>query len=332
MADSGFRLLLMLQKIPREPRSITTQQLLQQLLDDGYEVTLRTVQRDLVTLSAHFAIFQTEPTGKGKTGIAWAFRKDSKHTGIPLMDTTAALTLLMSIDYLQRILPPQVLEYLQPLQMEAAASLQTMHKGAYAQWIDKVRVVPQQILQPPSVDALALQDIYTALLEKRQFSASYKGKKEQIIHPYGLVQRGGTLYLLCRFFDFDDVRITALHRFSNTTLLNKTIRPFPTFNIDDYLNKGAMQWPVNDQAILLQLRIDRWLMGHLAESPLSSDQVIEPDNHDERCYTLQANMLDSHELRWWLLSQGDSLEVLAPTSLRNWFAKVASNMHRYYAE
>lgn len=50
MADSSLRLLLLLQQIPREPRSISSQQLHDRLADAGYTVSLRTVQRDLVSL------------------------------------------------------------------------------------------------------------------------------------------------------------------------------------------------------------------------------------------------------------------------------------------
>ena len=330
MADSGLRLLLILKKLPREPRFITTSQLQDQLLDDGYKVTLRTIQRDLNQLCSKFTIIQTEPTGRGKEGSGWAFDKNSKHTGIPFMEPSEALTLLMGIDHLQRILPPQVLKHLTPLDAEARDTLKNLDRRNYGKWMEKVRVIPQNVLLPAQVDTDTLESIYTALLDNKQFSACYRGRPDQVIHPYGLVQRGTTLYLLCRFFDFNDVRITAMHRFSDVEVLNEPVRRFPEFDIDDYIGSGEMLWPLDSNKIIkLKLRVNHWVCHYLTESALAEDQVIKPDDQ-KGWHRVTASVLDSHELRWWLMSQGDGLEVLGPKAVRNWFVEVAENLGKYY--
>ncbi|MFB1011409.1 MAG: WYL domain-containing protein, partial [Thiopseudomonas sp.] len=81
-----------------------------------------------------------------------------------------------------------------------------------------------------------------ALLEDKQIKAAYRGKPDRIIHPYGLIQQGGILYLICRFYEFDDIRITALQRYNKVEVLEENTRPFPDFKIDEYLNQGAMKW------------------------------------------------------------------------------------------
>ena len=264
MADSSLRLLLLLQQIPREPRSVSSQELHERLEDAGYPVSLRTVQRDLVTLSSHFPLVQSTPTGRGKTGVAWAFTKGSPHLAFPGMDAVTALTVSMAMAHLQSLLPRQVLQYLEPWQLEAEAQLRQHNSNKYHDWMNKVRIVPQHFLQAPQVDAEAVGLIYEAVLENRKFSATYKGKPERIIHPYGLVQQGHTLYLICRFYEFDDVRITALHRYQEVELLDESVRPFPNFNIDDYLDSGAMQWVLPDrQRIELKLLVNPRLAVHL---------------------------------------------------------------------
>ena len=52
----------------------------------------------------------------------------------------------------------------------------------------------------------------------------------------------------------------------------------------------------------------------VAESPLSTDQVMEQD-------TIHATVQDSWELRWWILSQGAGIEVLEPMALREEIAQ-----------
>ena len=331
MADSSLRLLLMLQQIPREPRYISSLQLHERLADAGYEVSLRTVQRDLVKLSSHFPLLQSEPSGRGKTGVAWAFSKHGQHMAFPGMDAVTALTVSMALEHLQTLLPPQVLQHLEPWQLEAEEQLHKLNSSKYQGWMDKVRVAPQHFLQAPQVGAEAVGLIYEALLENRQFCATYKGKSERIIHPYGLVQQGHTLYLLCRFYEFDDVRITALHRYQSVELLDEPVRPFPEFNIDDYLNSGALQWVLPErQRIALKLRISPWLNRHLEETPLSEQQRLTADSEFPERWILEADVLDGMQLRRWLLSQGAGLHILEPKPLREWISGIVREQARDY--
>lgn len=331
MADASLRLLLLLQQIPREPRYISSQQLYERLDDAGYAVSLRTVQRDLVKLSSHFPLVQSEATGRGKTGVAWAFSKDSQHMAFPSMDAVTALTVSMAFEHLKPLLPRQVLQYLQPWQQEAEEQLHKLNSSKFQGWMDKVRIAPQHFLQAPQVDAEAVALIYEALLENRQFMATYKDKAERIIHPYGLVQQGHTLYLLCRFYQFDDVRITALHRYQSVELLDEPVRPFPEFNIDDYLDGGAMQWLLAEpQRLKLKLRIIPWLARHLEETPLADQQSVTIDPHNPERYLLEAEVLDGMQLRRWLLSQGAGLQVLEPAKLREWMANIVQEQAQNY--
>ncbi|WP_022967655.1 helix-turn-helix transcriptional regulator [Denitrificimonas caeni] len=331
MADSSLRLLLLLQQIPREPRSISSQQLHERLEDAGYPVSLRTVQRDLVSLSSHFPLVQSAPAGRGKTGVAWAFSKGSPHLAFPGMDAVTALTVTMAMEHLQSLLPRQVLQYLEPWQFEAEAQLRQHNSSKYHDWMSKVRVVPQHFLQAPQVDAEAVGLIYEAVLENQKFSATYKGKPERIIHPYGLVQQGHTLYLICRFFEFDDVRITALHRYQEVELLDESVRSFPEFDIDDYLDSGAMQWVLPErQRIALKLLVSPWLAAHLEETPLADKQILTTDPQHAERYVLEAQVLDGMQLRRWLLSQGTGLQVLEPEPLREWMREIVRKQAQGY--
>ena len=331
MADSSLRLLLLLQQIPREPRSINSQQLHGRLEDAGYAVSLRTVQRDLVSLSAHFPLVQNAPTGRGKTGVAWAFSKNSQHLAFPGMDAVTALTVSMALEHLQSLLPRQVLQHLQPWQLEAETQLRKHNSSKYQSWMGKVRIVPQHFLQAPQVDAEDVALIYEAVLENRQFCATYKGKPERIIHPYGLVQQGHTLYVICRFYEFDDIRITALHRYQDVQLLDEPVRPFPEFNIDNYLESGVMQWLSADkQRIKLKLRVPPWLARHLEETPLADKQVLTADPEYAEHYILEAETLDGIQLRRWLLSQGAGLQVLGPESLLEWMLEIVQKQAQNY--
>ncbi len=333
MSDPSLRMLLILQSIPREPRFISSHDLRSRMEDSGFSVSLRTIQRDLSALSTHFPLIQNEPQGRGKAGVGWAFSRDSQRTAFPGMSTATALTLSMAVQHLQPLLPPQVLQHLQPLQQEADEQLTKHNSAKYQDWMHKVRVAPHHFLQAPQIDAEAVELIYQALLENRQFCATYNGKPDCVIHPYGLVQHGHTLYLLCRFYQFDDVRITALHRYEQVQLLDEPIRLFPEFNIDDYLNTGAMQWVLPEQKLFdLKLRITSWMADHLDETPLSDSQSMSTDEVNPDRFILEAKVLDSMQLRRWILSQGEGLVVLEPVQLRDWVRESMQSVLNEYRE
>ena len=54
--DTLYRQWLMLSKIPRYPRSISAPDLKSILEDEGYEIDIRTIQRDLLKLSSPFPL------------------------------------------------------------------------------------------------------------------------------------------------------------------------------------------------------------------------------------------------------------------------------------
>lgn len=333
MADSSIRLLLVLKQIPREPGFISSQQLLERLSDLGHKVSLRTIQRDLQSLSQHFPLIQTEPTGPGREGQGWAFAKYSKNISFPVLGGPTALAVVMAVEYLETLLPRNVLEYLKPYHEEARQLLAEIDHGKLHRWTNKVRVVPQQLLLAPQIDNQSLAGIYQALLEDKQIKATYRGKPDRIIHPYGLVQQGGTLYLICRFYEFDDIRITALQRYSKVELLEESIRPFPGFKIDDYLNQGVMKWlPEEQQKVNIMLQVSPWLAMFLEENPLTPSQKIEQPGTHEQPSIVKATLQDSTQLRRWLLGHSNDLEILEPRELREWITEIITEQFAKYKE
>lgn len=324
MNNTSFRLLTILQQIPREPLGITTHELHAKLAAAGYEVSLRTVQRDLNSLSAEFPLIQLPEVTKN---VRWAFAKQGRLVAFPGMDAVTALTVYMAEEHLKNLLPVQVADYLQPWQQEARSKLTDEYKG----WLKKIRVVNPQPLQPPQLNSEVLQPLYQALLENRQLAATYNGATERIIHPYGLVQKGQLLYLVCRFYEFDDVRITALQRYSDVTLLDEKVRPFPKFNIDDYLEEGRFSWLVSNQLLKLSLEITPSLAELLKETPLATNQKFAPlANCPKNNQLLTAEVADTLEVRRWLLSQGSAVKVLEPQEVRTWLADEAKAMYENY--
>jgi len=67
---------------------------------------------------------------------------------------------------------------------------------------------------------------------------------------------------------------------------------------------------------------------HLEEAPLSDDQAVKGGTADTKL--ISATVQDSKQLRWWILSQGEQLEVLAPKSLRSEITRTLKETAKRY--
>ena len=100
----------MLRMIPRYPQKITAKSLHEKLQADQFDVTKRTVERDLLALSKMFPLVSDErdkPYG-------WSWSKDAPVFNLPGLSHNEALTLAMVEQHLNNLLPSSTLSQLQP--------------------------------------------------------------------------------------------------------------------------------------------------------------------------------------------------------------------------
>lgn len=104
--DTILRYFEMLRFIPKEPGSISTPDLLKKLQDEGYQIDIRTVQRDLNKLSASrlFPFTSSEDTKP----LCWFWPKDAPPLQLPLMSADEALTFKLVETFLESLLPPSI--------------------------------------------------------------------------------------------------------------------------------------------------------------------------------------------------------------------------------
>ncbi len=319
--DALLRQWIMLRHVPRYPRKITVQELRSALADEGYDITERSLQRDLNELSGAFAITcddREKPYG-------WSWQKDAPSFDLPGLTAAEALTLAMTEQHLQHLLPTPMLEQLRPYFRAARQRLDAEPAPRRSRsWLGKVRSVPPtQPLLAPKIEA-AVQDAVTeALLHERQLDICYRKRgernaEEYRVQPLALVQRGPVLYLSCRFFDYEDVRIIPLHRILAATIRTEPVRYPKNFSLDEQIEQGAWAFG-SGKKIKLEAIFSAEAGEHLYETPLSKDQTIEvqPDGR----LRVTTTVADTPQLVWWLLGFGSGVEVTAPRNLR---AKVRS--------
>lgn len=324
MSDTTLRQIRMLQMIPRAPRRIDTGTLRRQLAELGFETTQRTVQRDLEKLSAVFPLVcddRSRPHG-------WSWEREAEEQGMPVMAPRAALALKVMEEHATRLLPPDIVGFLQPYFRRAEGVLADQGDSAYRAWRERIAVIPgRQRLLPPSLSPGVADVVYEALFRQQRFIARYRRRgarddapSEYEVSPHGLVFRDNLVYLVASLWDYDDIRQLALHRILSAEPSDRPVHVPEGFSLDAYVRAGEFDYPVGKR-IRLRAWFSHAAVQHLLETPLSEDQKVR---WQEDGALLSATVQDTAQLRWWLLGLGEHVCVERPVALRRELMAVLS--------
>lgn len=328
--DTQLRQWAMLKRIPQHPRQITARELTESLAEEGFEMSKRTVERDLLSLSEIFPLLSNECSRP----YGWSWSKDAESFSLPSMSPLQALTLELAHDHLAMLLPASLLQTLAPY-FKCAENVLSSGEGVkkLANWRKKVAIVPpSQPLIPPDYPEEIIEAVHYGLLSEQQLEISYasRGKgetKTYRVHPLGIVQRGAVTYLVATLSDYTDIRLLAVHRILSAQVLDKPVNTSENFDLAQHIHQGALGFGECGE-IKLVLRFSTAAGEHLRETPLSLDQQIEADQPG--WMRVQAIVPNTAQLRWWLLGFGNQVEVLEPISLRKQFINTAQSLHGVY--
>ncbi len=328
--DTQLRQWAMLKRIPQHPRLITARELTERLASEGFEVGKRTVERDLVSLSAIFPLISNDRSRR----YGWSWSKDAEAFALPTMSPLQALTLELAHDHLAALLPASLLDTLAPY-FKCAEGVLSSGDGVkkLANWRKKVAIVfAGQPLIPPNYPKEIIEAVHSALLTNQQLEISYTSRehgetKTYPAHPLGIVQRGAVTYLIATLYDYTNILLLAVHRIQAAKVLDQPSNTPEGFDLKHYISEGALGFEENGLIDLLA-RFTVPAAEHLWETPLSLDQQITPDQSG--WVRLQATVPDTAQLRWWLKGFGQAVEVLEPTSIRDEFALLSASMNNIY--
>lgn len=328
--DTLLRQWQMLRVIPRYPQKITARDLHEKLKSEQFNVTKRTVERDLLSLSETFPLVSDErdrPYG-------WSWKKDAPLFSLPGLSQTEALTLAMVEQHLNTLLPSSTLQQLRPYFDAARQHLGKAPMSEHSRsWLHKVRTVPpSQPLLPPAIKPAVQQVVYEALLADRQLDIKYlkRGQKKAVeyrIHPLAAIQRGHITYLCCRFADYEDLRTLAVHRIQSATLLDESSVVPAGFSIDEIIEGGKFGFGTGEMIALEAIFYDG-AGGHLYETPIARTQTLT--DLSDGTLKLIATVPNTLQLKWWLLGFGAGVEIIQPESLREQMATTIDRMQAHY--
>lgn len=307
--DTVLLALELLRRIPRQ-RKVSASELHEQLQGVGLQRDLRSIQRQLESLSQHFDI---ERDDRSKPyGYRW--KDNAVGLALPVLTEQESLMLLLAQQHLARLLPAKLTAAMAGFFEQAQVNLRpmgapsTQQATLARQWLKKVRVVSTtQPLLPPKIAPGVFEAVSNALYANQWLDIDYSnasGRRTMArVMPLGLAQQGERMYLVCRFEGYGNERSLALHRLVAATASGLPFERPASFDLQAYDDEGRFGISMG-QKVRLTFHIAKNSGLHIVESGLSADQQVTPTDTG---YRITATVPETELLHRWLRGFGDEV-------------------------
>ncbi len=321
---------LILRLLPGKENAISINTIRQRVTNQGIDVSIKTIQRDLVDLALQYPQIRCKPMGKAN--LWWAEKSLSRLYMLP----TDAMNLVMIMNHAARFGMADQVQKLAPIR-DYAVSLLRGNRPAQdcsGKVISNTRFV---VLEPSPVNPEVLEVIQKALMDDDSVLALYlkRGAKEpRQLHlkPLGLSYQDSNIYLSCIFKGLPKGQVAALplHRFQSAKTTRDNLEAPDDFDINSNEARRSLISQRSELPARLKLRISQALYERLDENALTTDQQLQPTA--DGWWLMTGSLHLSQGLDLWLLSQGEHLEVLEPIELREQIATSAKRMAALYGK
>ncbi|MDO6568918.1 WYL domain-containing protein [Alteromonas sp. 1_MG-2023] len=328
------RKLDILQFIPRAPRKVSSRQILDNLQNSGHaNVDMRTVQRDLKSLE-QIGLFGLEVDKRSKP-FGWNINACFKKLNLSLMDGNTALAFNV-LEQSSETLPNTTLKELQPYFNKAEQILAHDNDSLLQHWSKSVsNVQVSQPLVPPDIDPETLERLKNALFYKKQVNADikrlFKRVKEAVwkhydkVNPMGLIQQNGRLIFICTFGSLHTRRYSLPINF----IRNVEVTDNDCQQSNDYQKNSSAELASTPEKVELKLLINDSAFFLLHGYKLAEDQAICSSTIAGKSMLI-ATVTDNSKLRAFLRGLGSNIEVVAPLTLRKYFADLSESLYQTY--
>lgn len=351
------RRLFLLSLIPRSPRSSSTKEIHAALVAEGYKISLRQTQKDLLSIHdnsndlglcyylgdyrSNPPEFQEEYEEQDKNQRRyWYILRSAPLLEIPNMDPGAALALSLAERYLRELLPDVIFQNVDHYFQRAR---KVLAKASSSQrWLNSVAVVSKSLpLERPVILEEVATNVYKALQLGKQLRVKTRTRsspdvaREYTINPISLVYRDPSVYLVWNAAEGDPkVKEFALHRMTEAVVLDDASKVPAQFSLDDFINESkGFGYFIKEELPYIDLVIETnpSLTLTLSETPLSGDQKIGPP--DENGWSrITAHVAYTHQLTAWIREKGYDIKVIGPEPIRDLIIDQVRRMAANYSD
>jgi len=292
-------------------------------LPDYFEVNVKTIYRDLVSLGAELQVPVREENKKWIVDPGY-FLPPIHLTKPEALNVYLALRLMSS--YSNRYDPNIGSTY-----SVLGSILPSPLKEQIQQTIDWTSALPKDEIYISNMAKLADAWISGHCLKIDYQSYNRQEKVERVVEPYFIepVAAGHASYLIgyCRLTR--EVRTFKVNRIKSIEILPETYKIPADFDANQYLG-SAWGIMVDDDIKAVKLKFQKQIAGIIQESNWHHSQAMEPQADGSLIMTVKVNV--SFELKNWILSWGDRVEVLKPADLRKEMVTSAIHMLDIYTK
>lgn len=178
--------------------------------------------------------------------------------------------------------------------------------------------------------------IFEAIVAKKVIEISYhpfgKDVKTVVVSPYHLKQYNNRWFLIAKRKDFDKMSNYAIDRIKEIKETTKVFEPLDDdFDFEEFFSdvvgvsvlEGA---PVEN--VILHVTDKAW--NYITTKPLHESQSVLNSKQTDGKWEVRLKVQDNYELRSLLRSFGDSVEVIAPATLRQEMKEMARRVFQMY--
>ncbi|OYD23640.1 helix-turn-helix transcriptional regulator [Oceanimonas baumannii] len=317
MSKKLLRQLTLARCVPYRPYKLTARQLQEKLEEEGIQVSLRTVQRDLEEMSG-MGLFDLTSDDRSKPH-GWCFERNGLNDFANFMPLGLAMALKTWNDQAADLLPASVLTELTPIIDKATQVINDSQSELAGRWMENVVQLPKPFAGSPEMRrATTIRD---ALWRGRKFTAEIKRQikgrtvwlRYEQVNPLGIVSRKDGTMLLCTMTDMDP-KIYGIP-FEHIKDVELTSRPV-TQPREFSTNKLVREKGYQEEAETIHF------VGRVTNSgrPLLEDTIPGHNprltRYDKQSMMVETDVKDSPEFRRWLTDMAGKVEVLAPESLK----------------
>lgn len=178
--------------------------------------------------------------------------------------------------------------------------------------------------------------IFEAIVAKKVIEISYhpfgKDVRTVVVSPYHLKQYNNRWFLIAKRKDFDKMSNYAIDRIKEIKETTKVFEPLDDdFDFEEFFSdvvgvsvlEGA---PVEN--VILHVTDKAW--NYITTKPLHESQSVLNSKQADGKWEVRLKVQDNYELRSLLRSFGDSVEVIAPATLRQEMKEMARRVFQMY--
>ena len=315
--EEAILIVEVLKRIPRN-RKISINELKNSLADEGYDISVRTLQRYLKAISEN-EYFGIDCDQRERP---YGYRRSAIDSGMSDVTLSASESLLLRLaqEQMRYQMPKKLTESLSYLFNAANDVLDetrlTVKNEKELSWLKKVAVVPTGLPQlAPEIKPRIFDAISDALFRNVKLDILYLDeKKKHRVSPLGLVQQGSRLYLVCQFDGYDNVRHLALHRMKSAKVAEMPSERPKSFSLKNYINERHFNF-TNGEKVRWQVEFTSEVTArNLEETPFNKTQKLTKlkDGH----YLLDVIIEDSIWLDGWVAAFKDIAGIVKTSKER----------------